>query len=49
MSLDTSPEAPTAVEPLAPVGTYQFDDYGHGNFEPLTASFGTRLRSGPST
>jgi ATP-binding cassette, subfamily B, bacterial len=38
MSIDTSPEAPAAEEPVQPVGTYQFDEYaGHGDFEPLTA------------
>ena len=37
MSVDVSADAPTAEEPLPPVGSYEFDDYGKGGFEPLTA------------
>ena len=38
MSVDTSPDAQAAEEPVQPVGTYEFDEYaGHGDFEPLTA------------
>jgi ATP-binding cassette, subfamily B, bacterial len=38
VSVDTSPDAQAAAEPVQPVGAYEFDEYaGHGDFEPLTA------------